>query len=64
VKRLRFLDLVQETAAEVEAEDEAARMDADFSIMTLELRRFIPALLALFGGEDTEAYTPGAGTAG
>jgi len=64
VKRLRFLDLVQETAAEVEAEDEAARMDADFSIMTLELRRFIPALLALFGGEDAEAYTPGAGTAG
>lgn len=60
VKRLRFLDLVQEAAAETEAEDEATRLDADFTIMTLELRRFIPALLELFGGENSEAYAPAA----
>jgi len=53
VKRLRFLDLVQEQAAEVEAADEAERFDADFSIMSLELANFLPRLLELFGGENT-----------
>lgn len=50
VKRLRFLDLVMEEAADTHADDEAARFDADFALMNLELSRFIPALLAAFGG--------------
>jgi len=55
VRRLRFLDGVQEEASEVEADDAAARFDADFALMTLELARFIPRLLAVFDGEVGEA---------
>lgn len=50
VRRLRFLDLVQEEAAAVETEDAAARFDADFALMTLELQRFLPRLVEVFGG--------------
>ena len=55
VKRLKFLDLIQEEAAESEAEDEASRFDVDFALMSLELGRFIPAYLDLFGGIPAEA---------
>ena len=58
VKRLRFSDVVEEERANVETEDEASRLDADFSLMTLELARFIPRLLEVFGGEDKDAYVP------
>ncbi|MCF6239575.1 MAG: recombination-associated protein RdgC [Candidatus Marinimicrobia bacterium] len=51
IQRLRFLDVIQEAAQEVEADDEAGLFDADFALMTLELARFIPALLEVFGGE-------------
>lgn len=51
VKRLKFLDLIQEQVAEVEVDDEVMRFDVDFSIMSLELANFIPRLLELFGGE-------------
>ena len=51
VKRLKFLDLIQDQVSESNADDEAARFDVDFSIMSLELSNFIPRLLALFGGE-------------
>lgn len=51
VKRLRFLDLVQEAAAEVETDDAADRFDLDFSIMSLEIAEFLPALTDMFGGE-------------
>jgi recombination associated protein RdgC len=54
VKRLRFLDLIQEEAAEVETDDDAARFDADFAIMTGELGRFIPSLIEQFGGLEEE----------
>ena len=54
IKRLRFLDAIQEQASEVDAADETERFDADFSIMTLELRAFLPRLLELFGGENTQ----------
>ena len=55
IKRLRFLDAVQEQAADVEADNEADRFDADFSIMSLELAAFLPRLLELFGGENTQS---------
>ncbi len=50
IKRLRFLEVIQEEAAQSEAEDAATRFDLDFSLMTLELGRFIPRLIEVFGG--------------
>jgi recombination associated protein RdgC len=50
VKRLRFADMVQEQANDIEAEDAAAKFDVDFSIMALELSGFIEALTKAFGG--------------
>jgi len=58
VRRLRFLDLVQEEAAAVNAEDSVARFDADFALMTLELERFVPVLLSVFGGEAESEASP------
>lgn len=51
VKRLKFLDLIQEQAADIEAFDETEQFDADFSIMTAELAQFFPRLLELFTAE-------------
>lgn len=50
VKRLRFLDLVMEEAGDTQTDDEVARFDADFALMSMELSRFIPAMLQAFGG--------------
>jgi len=50
VKRLRFSDVLLEEAADA-GDDAAARFDADFALMSLELDRFIPSLLEAFGGE-------------
>lgn len=52
VKRLRFLDMIQDQAAEADVQDEAGRFDVDFSIMSLELAGFLPRLMELFGGEN------------
>ncbi|BBL75474.1 recombination-associated protein RdgC [Methylomagnum ishizawai] len=54
IKRLRFLDLVQEKAAEVDTDDPAERFDADFAVMALELAEFLPALAGMFGGANVE----------
>lgn len=51
VKRLKFLDLIQEQAPDIEAFDETEQFDADFSIMTAELAQFLPRLLELFNAE-------------
>jgi len=51
VKRLKFLDLIQEQAADIEAADEVEQFDADFSIMTAELAQFFPRLIELFNVE-------------
>lgn len=51
VRRLQFLDIVQQEALDVHVESEAQRFDADYAIMTLELARFIPELLAGFRAE-------------
>ena len=51
VRRLKFLDLVQEAAAEVETTTAAERFDADFAVMSLEIARFLPRLVDAFGGE-------------
>jgi recombination associated protein RdgC len=51
LKQLRFPDVLLEEGAEAGGGDEAARLDADFALMSLELARFIPSLLEAFGGE-------------
>jgi recombination associated protein RdgC len=50
LKRLKFLDIIQDEAADTEAEDAAARFDVDFSLMSLELGRLLPKLVDTFGG--------------
>jgi len=52
IKRLRFLDMIQDQVADIETGNEAERFDADFSIMSMELANFLPRLLELFGGEN------------
>ena len=47
IKRLRFNDVVQEDSSDMEAEGAAERFDSDFSIMTLELARLIPRVMAV-----------------
>lgn len=51
VRRLRFLDVVQEQLADLNAETVAEELDARFALMTLELAAFLPALVTAFGGE-------------
>ncbi|MDO8940237.1 MAG: recombination-associated protein RdgC [Methylicorpusculum sp.] len=51
IKRLRYLDLIQDQLSETDAQTDAEHFDASFSIMSLELARFIPRLMELFGGE-------------
>lgn len=55
ITRLRFGETLQEKLDDVDADDAAARFDAAFSLMTLELLRMIPALLEVLGGEDRTA---------
>jgi recombination associated protein RdgC len=50
IKRLAFLDLVNDEA-ERRSEDADQQFDADFALMTGELTRFLPPLLAALGGE-------------
>lgn len=51
IKRLKFLDLVQDSLQDMNIEDPASRFDADFAIMSAELTNFLVDLLAIFGGE-------------
>ena len=57
IRRLRFLDLIMDEAADVAADDALARFDADFALMGLELSRFIPAVVDAFGGLDEDGRT-------
>lgn len=50
LKRLTFLDLLKEEA-EKSAERADEQFDADFALMTGELGRFLPQLVAALGGE-------------
>ncbi len=53
IKRLAFLDLLKEQA-ERSAEHADEQFDADFALMTGELSRFLPQLVAALGGEAVE----------
>lgn len=51
IKRLKFEDSISEKANDRNPETKAEQFDADFAIMTLELKDFIAAILTSFGGE-------------
>lgn len=51
IKRLKFEDVISEKANDRNPETKAEQFDADFAIMAMELKNFISALLAAFGGE-------------
>ncbi len=50
VKRLKFLDLLQEQVEEQDFETKAEKFDIDFAIMSLEFRAFIQQLIDIYGG--------------
>jgi recombination associated protein RdgC len=52
IKRLRFLDLIQDQLKDTDIEDEATRFDVEFTIMAAELSAFLPELMACFGGAE------------
>lgn len=52
IKRLKFLDLIQDQVAETETDSAEAQFDVDFTMMSQEFSAFLPRLLALFGGEN------------
>jgi len=53
LKRIKFSDVLQEQNEDIEKDDFAARFDADFALMTGEIRQLIPAVIDAFGGEQT-----------
>ncbi len=50
VKRIKFLDLIQEQVKDVHAETVEEQFDADFTIFTAEFAQFLPQLFEIFGG--------------
>jgi len=54
LKRLRFADELVEEAADSADGDSAALLDADFTLMSLELRRLVGRLIELFGGVEED----------
>jgi len=55
IKRVRFDDKIYEQANDRNPESKAEQFDADFSIMTLELKSFFSSILHAFGGEKDAA---------
>jgi len=56
INRLKFSENVLSQADSEGSDDFAAHFDEDFAIMALELKRFIPRLIEVFGGEDKAVY--------
>ena len=52
IKRLKFLDLIQDQVADTETDSAEEQFDVDFTIMSQELSTFLPRLLEIFGGEN------------
>lgn len=50
VRRLRFLEVVQQEAADTDADSAAEMFDVDFNLMVLEFRQFIARMGEIYGG--------------
>ena len=50
IRKLKFLDLIQEESSQHDDESDEARFDVDFSLMTREINRMVNYLSPLFGG--------------
>ncbi|WP_028862968.1 recombination-associated protein RdgC [Psychromonas aquimarina] len=50
-KRIKFADVLQEQNEDIDKDDFAARFDADFALMTGEIKQLVPAVIEAFGGE-------------
>ena len=55
IRRLKFGETLQDQLDDVDVDDAAAKFDAAFTLMTLELAKLIPGLLDAMGGEDRSA---------
>ena len=53
LKRIDFLDVIRDQVAADEHDDAQALFDAEFALMTGELLRLLPAIVAAMGGEIT-----------
>jgi len=53
LKRIKFSDVVQEQNEGIDKDDFGARFDADFILMTGEIKQLIPAIIDVFGGQNT-----------
>lgn len=53
LKRIKFADVIQEQNEDIDKDDFAARFDADFALMTGEIKQLVPAVLDAFGGEQS-----------
>ncbi len=54
MKRLRFADELIEEAADTAGDDDHALFDADFTLMSMELRKLVDKMIEVFGGLDTD----------
>ncbi|MGF1645035.1 MAG: recombination-associated protein RdgC [Thiotrichales bacterium] len=54
LKKLKYADELIEQAADLGADDAAARFDAEFTLMALELARFVPRLAEVLGGFEVD----------
>ncbi len=52
IRRLKFTDTLQEQSEALNAEDEASRFDADFTLMAGTLANFLKELVDVMGGEE------------
>jgi recombination associated protein RdgC len=50
IKRLKFLDVIQEEAGHAETDSAVEQFDVNFSLMSLELRKFVQRLVEIYGG--------------
>lgn len=55
VKKLKFKDLILDQFDDMELDDPAAKFDASFALMALEIEKLLPQLFEAFGGENESA---------